>query len=294
MRRSTPALGPVRSEMKRDPFCAGLGFAEGPRWRGESLWVSDIAAREVLRFDATGNITGRVSTPGRPSGLGWLPDGRQLVVMMDERVVLRRDGEEWVVHADLSGLGTAAMNDMVVDRAGVAYVTGLGYDERREEPRATNVIIVRPDGSVEPQRYPVWRPNGCVITSAGDALIVAETRVHRLTRFSINAQGELTDPEPFAMLPRGTWADGICLDAHGGIWVADPKGRACRHVTSSGEIDAEIFTDPVPCIACTLGDSDGRTLYLLVSELGDFDALAERRQGRIEAVRVDVPGGGSP
>jgi sugar lactone lactonase YvrE len=272
----------------------GLGFAEGPRWRGDSLWISDIAAQAVLCLDEAGRVARRLPTPGRPSGLGWLADGRLLTVLMDERVVLRYEADEWIVHADLSEFSSAPMNDVVVSESGVAYVTGLGYDAETEDPRPTNIILVHPDGSTEPQPDPLWRPNGCVITPDGSRLIVAEARVHRLTRFRIDDAGRLSDPEEFATLPRGTWADGICLDAEGCVWVADPKGRACRRVNESGEILATIDTSPTPCIACALGGRDGRTLFLLLSELGEFAELAERRQARIEMVDVQVPGVESP
>jgi sugar lactone lactonase YvrE len=272
----------------------GFGFVEGPRWRAGFLWVSDIAARAVLCLDEAGNVVTRLTTPGRPSGLGWLPDGRLLVVSMDERAVLRYEDDVWEVHADLSRFTAAPLNDMVVSASGRAYVTGLGYDAGAEEPRPTEIVLVLPDGRAAAQPHPVWRPNGCVITPDGARFIVAETRLHRLTEFRIAADGTLCEPEIVAVLPRGTWADGICLDTEGCIWVADPKGRACRRVTRSGEILAEIDTSPLPCIACTLGGRDGRALFLLLSELGDFDELARRKQARIETVNVDVAGAGSP
>jgi sugar lactone lactonase YvrE len=95
-------------------------------------------------------------------------------------------------------------------------------------------------------------------------------------------------------LPSGTWADGICLDQAGCIWVSDPKGQACRLVDNEGAIIWEIDTSPVGCIACTLGGEDGRTLFLLLSRMGDWDELAQVGQARIETITVDVPGTGSP
>jgi len=274
-------------------FLDGLGFAEGPRWRDGRLWISDIAAGEVLCVDGRGTVLRQLEFPGRPSGLGWLPDDRLLVVDMDERRVLRREGDEWLLHADLSGFTTAPVNDMVVSREGNAYVSGLGYLEG-EPHRETQLLLVREDGSVQAQPDPLWRPNGMVLTPDGERLIVAETRVHRLTEFNLGPGGGLRSPRTFAELPKGTWADGICLDVEGAIWVADPKGRACRRVDSAGEVVETIDTSPAPCIACTLGGEDGRTLFLLLSGLGDFDELARRRTGRIETVAVAAPGAGSP
>jgi sugar lactone lactonase YvrE len=278
----------------RELFTDGLGFPEGPRWRDGFLWISDIARREVLRLDSGGQIAERLPTPGRPSGLGWLPDGTLLAVVMEERLVLAREGDGWRTHADLSDLSTAPMNDMVVSSAGLAYVTGLGYEDVVEERRPTQIVLVRPDGSIEPQPPLLWRPNGCVITPDETRLIVAEARIHQLTELRIGPDGSLDEPRVLGVLPRGTWADGICLDEAGCVWVSDPKGGACRLVDPDGAIIQEIDTSPVGCIACTLGGDDGRTLFLLQSNIGEWDELAESGKARIETVRVDVPGTGSP
>ena len=50
-----------------------------------------------------GEVTTVVEVPTQPSGLGWLPDGRMLVVSMVDRKVLRLEPDGLVEHADLSG-----------------------------------------------------------------------------------------------------------------------------------------------------------------------------------------------
>ena len=54
----------------------GLGFPEGPRWRGDTLWCSDIFGHAVLRIGADGDTHTVAVVHTQPSGLGWLPDGR--------------------------------------------------------------------------------------------------------------------------------------------------------------------------------------------------------------------------
>ncbi len=66
--------------------------------------------------------------PGQPSGLGWLPDGRLLVVSMMDRRLLRLDPDGLVEAANLRGIASFTCNDMVVDRMGRAYVGNFGYD----------------------------------------------------------------------------------------------------------------------------------------------------------------------
>jgi sugar lactone lactonase YvrE len=213
---------------------------------------------------------------------------------MDDRRVLRREDGTWVVHADLGHVVTGPINDMVVSRSGNAYVTGFGQPMDSTERVPTHVVMVRPDGTAHPQQGELYRPNGCVVTPDDRRLIVAETRVHRLSTFRISGDGTLHDQRVIAELPSGAWADGICLDQSGGMWVADPKGKRCFYVAADGELLEVIDTAPTPCIACTLGGADGRTLFLLLSDLPPFGPLRERRQARIDQLRVDVPSSGSP
>jgi sugar lactone lactonase YvrE len=105
----------------------GLAFPEAPRWRDGELWFSDMTARKVMRIGADGVLRTVVDVPGQPSGLGWLPDGRLLVVSMTDRRLMRLDPEGLAVHADLSPWAPFHCNDMVVDAKGRAYVGYFGF-----------------------------------------------------------------------------------------------------------------------------------------------------------------------
>ena len=101
----------------------GLVFGEGPRWRGDRLWFSDMHGEAVHTVRLDGTLETVVQLPGRrPSGLGFLSDGSLLIVSMDEREILRWDGNNLSVHADLRALVADPCNDMVVDAEGSAYV----------------------------------------------------------------------------------------------------------------------------------------------------------------------------
>src|SRR5262249_33512994 len=113
--RSTPMVGTPRLLLDN------LVFAEGPRWHDGRLWFSDIHAFEVVAVDLEGRRETILSVPARPSGLGFLPDGRLLVIGMGDRRLLRLDPGGAVLHADISGLA-AFCNDMVVDGRGNAYI----------------------------------------------------------------------------------------------------------------------------------------------------------------------------
>jgi sugar lactone lactonase YvrE len=105
-----------------------LVFTEGPRWHDGRLWCSDMHDHRVI----TTALDGRAETMVRvdddePSGLGWLPDGRLLVVAMETQRLLRLEPDgALVVHADLSSAARGSLNDMIVAADGTAYLGDMG------------------------------------------------------------------------------------------------------------------------------------------------------------------------
>jgi sugar lactone lactonase YvrE len=280
--------------MKLETLLDGLVFGEGPRWHGDRLWLSDMHDHTVLTVDLAGKREDVLQVAGKPSGLGWLPDGRLLVVSMQDRRLLRREASgALVTHADLSALCTGDCNDMVVDGAGRAYVGNFGFDRHRgEEPRTACLARVDPDGAVTRAAEDLWFPNGTVITPDGRTLIVGETLAHRLTAFDVAADGTLSNRRVWASLD-GVFPDGICLDADGCIWVTDARGPAILRVREGGRVEERVPTGDRHAFACMLGGADRRTLFVCTCT-GSGPAMAEKREGRIETVRVAVPGAGLP
>ena len=277
-----------------DVIVDGLTFPEAPRWHDGRLWFSDFYSHRVLRVDVSGYVDVVAEVPQRPSGLGWTPDGALLVVsMLDRRLLRVDDGGKAHEVADLSALATAPCNDMVVDGQGRAYVGNFGFDRHKgEPPRTTCIARVDPDGRVSRAADDLSFPNGTVITPDGRTLIVAETLAHRLTAFDIAADGSLSNRRLFAQLD-GCFPDGICLDAEGAVWVADARNPRVLRVFDGGRVERTVSTGDRPAFACMLGGDDGQTLFVCTCTASG-PAMADKRDGRIEAVKVDVTGAGWP
>jgi len=271
----------------------GLTFPEAPRWREGKLWFSDFYTFRVLRLGLDGNVETIAEVPQRPSGLGWLPDDRLLIVSMLDRRVLALEKGRLRPYADLSDLATGPCNDMVVDGAGRAYVGNFGFDRHGgEAERRTCIARIDPDGRVSRAADDLFFPNGTIIAADGKRLVVGETLAKRLTAFDIGAGGALSKPRVFAQF-EDCYPDGICLDAEGAIWVADARGNRVIRVFEGGRVERSISTGTQGCFACMLGGDDRRTLFLCTSS-GSGPAMAQKRDGRIELIRVDVPGAGLP
>lgn len=94
----------------------GLIFPEGPRWHNEKLWFSDMGGYKVMTVDLNGKTNTIVEMKYSPSGLGFLPDERLLIVSMQNKKLMRLDPEGLTEVADLSNLASDQCNDMVVDK----------------------------------------------------------------------------------------------------------------------------------------------------------------------------------
>ena len=273
----------------------GLIFPECPRWHQGKLWFSDMGGRHVLTVDAEGRSEVKASVE-RPAGLGFLPDGRLLMVSEADPLMRRLDPDGLHIVADLSSLGSVVLNDMVVDKGGRAYIGDDAFDMAAgTPPRPGRLILVTPEGSARVVAENLSFPNGMVLTPDGKTLIVAETIGRRLTAFDVAADGSLTGRRLFADVGvGGLMPDGICLDAEGAVWVASVATGEFVHVVEGGAVTQRI---PVPgrwAVACMLGGQDRRTLFLCTARTTPTDLAQRKSAGWIETARVDVPGAGLP
>lgn len=289
-----------------EPFVEGLHFGESPRWHEGRLWYADFYDETVQSVGETGDVRIETRVEGEPAGIGWLPDGRLLVVARKPRTVLRVESDGRLVqHGDLNPTATFYGNDMIVDSVGRAYVGNFGFDLDRfieerglaalvEPPGAPTTALIRidPDGSAHVAATDLVFPNGTVITPDGRLLIVAETLAGRLTAFDVGEDGELSGRRVWATLP---WCapDGICLDAEGHVWVANAMTTECILVAEGGAVIDRVHTS-CNSFACMLGGEDRRTLYAMTAPTSTESVVKADRTACIEIARVDVPGAGLP
>ena len=286
----------------------GFAFTECPRWHNGHLYFSDQHGYRVYQSSIDGFTDDIAIVPNRPSGLGFLPDGRLLIVSMCDRRILRlEDDGSLSLHADLSSLAPGDINDMLVDHEGRAWVGNFGFDLHGGASSCTTCLIcVEPDGSAHIAAEGLGFPNGMVLSPDGRTLIVAETLMNRLSAFDVR-DGQLG--------PRRTWAafgdapkstdvdeilahsavvpDGICLDAEGAVWVADLMHHRLLRVAEGGHILQELST-PLSPFACMLGGDDGRTLFICVAPTFHEAEAKTLMNSSVLMTRVEDPQAGLP
>jgi sugar lactone lactonase YvrE len=118
---------------------------------------------------------------------------------------------------------------------------------------------------------------------------MAETFGLRLTALDIGPQGGLTNRREWASVaPR--LPDGICLDASGAVWIANPAAPECALIAPGGEVLEVLGTGALNCYACMLGGPAGKHLFMLTAPPNP----AKAPEGQVLVAEVDAGRAGWP
>jgi len=285
----------VSREERARVALTGLGVPESLRWRDGALFFSDMAAGSVHRWDGRSAETDLVAEiPGRPGGLGWLPDGRMLAVSMDGGCVYRqeRDGT-LVVHADIGHLTRGCVNDMIVDDEGRAYVGSYGLDwfaYVAEHPASSllappgppriGLVRLAADGTILGQTEEIAFPNGAVLLDDGRTLVIAETLTMRLLEFAVDDDGDLHG--------RGAWAQLIPDALWRAVTAEGWRGRIARGVSTLTDRPAIAERSASPIGPDGIAIGKGGTIWVANALRGE--CVEVERGGRIRRrIRTSQP-----
>jgi sugar lactone lactonase YvrE len=247
--------------------------------------------------DLAGSVVTVLELPFIPNAFGLTTDGTILVGDAFERRIYRVEGTALKALADISDLTVFCLSDGIVDDQGRLYVGDIGYNfvDPAAKPVETCVIaLVDYHGKASLVADQLCFPNGMVITPDGGTLIVGETLGHRLTAFDIEADGSLSHRRVWAQLPPSVGPDGICLDAEGAIWCANPEGEdSVVRVREGGTITDRIKVD-THAYAVMLGGPERKHLLISTSASHDPAEIQRSPSASFQMVEVEVPGSGIP
>lgn len=298
------------SEYKLDVVIDGFHYLEGPRWYNNALWFVDFYTKGVYRVNEEGSAEKIVHIEQQPSGLGWLPDGRMLVVSMKDRKILRLEkNNELVVHADIWEHCDGHANDMVVAPNGNAYVGNFGFDLMGgANHHHASLILVKPDGNSQIVAKGLSFPNGMVISADEKTLIVNELFGNRVSQFDIKEDGTLSERRDFANFGElgdepnvgvrienaNILPDGLTLDSEGAVWIANTLNKNVVRIKEGGEVLETVNTAPDGIFAVALGGQDGKTLFMCAAPDWDEASRKSETKGRMLSTKVEVGHAGTP
>jgi sugar lactone lactonase YvrE len=250
--------------------------------------------RTLLSLDPSGECEQHAKfEDDTPCGLGVLPDGRLVVLtMFRKRLMTYADGQ-LSLYADLSGVATGTIDDMIVDGLGRAYVGDLGFDLPPPPDRGSvgRIILVMPDGETRVVTDGLRFPNGIAISADNRRLVVAEMDGDCLAEYDVESGGALNFRRRFGNMKA---PDGICLDREGAVWVASFDEDAFIRVDRDGRELQRMGVQDRRAIACVLGGPERRTLFCLSAATSHEELRQRKSSARIDVIGVEIPGAGYP
>jgi sugar lactone lactonase YvrE len=144
--------------------------------------------RTLLSLDASGarEQHAKFEDDDTPCGLGVLPDGKIVVLTMFRKRLMSYADGQLSLYADLSGIATGTIDDMIVDGLGRAYVGDLGFDLPPPPDRGSvgRIVLVVPDGERRVVADGLRFPNGIAVS--------ADTKGSSWSRWTANAWPSMT------------------------------------------------------------------------------------------------------
>jgi gluconolactonase len=261
-------------------IAGGLGFTEGPVWRGTSLLFSDIPNRRIVRWRRLpeGPELTTFAT-GSSNGLTLDRQGRVLAAEHDGRRVSRvaDDGMRTVLAERFTGKRLNSPNDIVVKSDGAIYFTDPPYAIQpstpgmprpagwwtapipgKEQP-CNGVYRLTPDGSLHLLVDDFALPNGLAFSPDESVLYIDDSAHKHIRAFDVQPDGTLSHSRillDMASEDPGV-PDGLKVDLYGNVFCTGPGGVwVCR---STGELLGRIVLPELP--ANLAWGEDGSVLF---------------------------------
>lgn len=260
---------------------SGLGFTEGPVWRGNALLFSDIPNNRIVRWRRLpeGPELTTYAT-GRSNGLTLDRQGRILAAEHGGRRVARiaDNGTRTVLVEQFQGKRLNSPNDIVVRSDGSIYFTDPPYAVQTSTPGMARpegwwtapipgkeltfhgVYRLAPDGALHLLAEDFALPNGLAFSPDESVLYVDDSAYKHIRAFDVRSDGGLANSRillDMASSDPGV-PDGMKVDLQGNVFCTGPGGVwVCR---ADGTLLGRIILPELP--ANLAWGEDGSVLFL--------------------------------
>lgn len=279
--RALDALIAPGAEVKR--VATGFTFVEGPMWRRDRLWFSDLGGDRVMSVTPAGEVQMLLDKAGgypRPWPIGNLGpnamapdrDGAVLMCRQGGRTIVRLDTQLQVKPflSDYQGKRFNSPNDLVFAQDGALWFTDppFGLPQGDKDPGKElpfNAVFRYAGGVLEPMITDFTLPNGIGFSPDGRTLYVSNYGDEMyLKAFDVGPGGRLANARRLISYIRADGRggpDGLKIDTAGNIWSTGPGG--IRILTPTGKVLGQI---KLPETAANLAFAEGgRAIYITAS-----------------------------
>jgi gluconolactonase len=243
-------------------------FLEGPCFDASgNLYVTDIPFGRIFRISPDGVFDLAAEYDGEPNGLKIIEDG----------VAVIADHKQGLIRLDLATGKTETyfdrpllerfkgLNDLHVATNGDVYFTDQGQSGLQDP--SGRVYRLSPDGRLDCLLDGIPSPNGLVLDTAQEHVLLAVTRANQVWRLPLMLDGTTSKVGAFINLSGGVGPDGLAVDYAGNlavchpglgvVWIFSPYGELLRRVRScAGRMTTNCAYHPVNRNLLYITDSD--------------------------------------
>src|SRR5687768_15760720 len=282
VKRMDPALDAlIAPGTPVERVATGFKFTEGPMWRQQRLWFSDLRDDKVFAVARDGKVERLIEHAG---GLDPFPpdsylgsnamatdkDGAVLLVQQGGRKIVRLDAQlRPTTFLDrYQGKKLNSPNDLVFAPDGSLWFTdppfglkGMDKDPAKELP--FNGVYRYANGKLEAKIQDLSLPNGLAFSPDGKTLYVANYGDERFVNaYDVAADGAISNARALikyaADEQRPGGPDGLKVDSAGNIWTTGPGG--IRIITPRGKVLGQLV---LPEAAANLAFAEqGKAAYI--------------------------------
>lgn len=271
--QAAPACGPAPAgELKAERIAAvkpsrtEAGLYEGPVWIKDALYFSDFSfapgfPSRIRKLAADGTVSTAVEDSGS-NGLAVDAQGNIVAATHKYKALSRYalpGGTRSTIAGEYGGQVFDSPNDIAIAQDGTIYFTDPDYQQAAApggQP-VTGVYRVGVDGKVTLVDGSRKNPNGIALSPSGDVLYVDGLDGKLMAHPIANGV-----PQPGHVLITGLdGPDGMTIDCHGDIYIAEHAARRVRVFSPQGTELATIRVDANVTNAA-FGGIDRQTLYI--------------------------------
>jgi D-xylonolactonase len=281
--------------MQFEQILDGFVFLEAPRVDDDNnLYFSDIMLGGIHRLSPSGKVDSFVTDRMSIGGLALTDDGG---FVCSGGVGLEYfnpgTGERRMLDLSFEGEPLGQINDIQPDEHGSLYAGGTDFASIQAGKRANPSRLYRidPDGTVTGLRDGIIVSNGIGFSPDRSLFYYCES-MDGVAIYDLMPDRTLANRR---LLAKFRGADGLAVDAEGGIWVADYSGGKVVRYLPDGTVEREIdFTAKFAgCLVTSLcfGGPDLKDLYVVTA--GDYRKPSEKA-GKVYRARSDIAGQPTP
>lgn len=247
---------------------ADFKFTEGPASdRQGNVYFTDQPNNHILKWSPGGTISTFMDYAGRSNGLYLDHDGNIISCADSSHQLWKIDQNRQVtvLVKDFEGKKLNGPNDLWIDPHGNIYFTDPYYKrdywlkDSIEIPQHRVYYYNSKDHTLSIAADGLRQPNGIIGSRDGKYLFVADINDNKTYKYSINADGSLTDRKLFAAMG----SDGMTIDRKGNVYLT---GRGVTVFNKNGIQILHILIKEPWTANVTFGGKNHNILFITASK----------------------------